>query len=66
MLRRQPSAFRGASEEAVEKLSSNVIERAKFLLTLSPYLLFQGGLICWVVGPISIGIPQDDEENRTL
>lgn len=35
-LHRQPSAFKGASEESLQILCCNVIERAKFLLELTP------------------------------
>ncbi|DAZ99415.1 TPA: hypothetical protein N0F65_004048 [Lagenidium giganteum] len=35
-LRRQPSAFKGVSEESLQILCTNVIERAKFLLELTP------------------------------
>uniref|UniRef100_K3X8T3 MIB/HERC2 domain-containing protein n=1 Tax=Globisporangium ultimum (strain ATCC 200006 / CBS 805.95 / DAOM BR144) TaxID=431595 RepID=K3X8T3_GLOUD len=35
-LRRQPSAFKGMSEEALLILCANVIERAQFLLELTP------------------------------
>lgn len=35
-LRRQPSAFKGMSEESLQILCSKVIERAKFLLELTP------------------------------
>lgn len=35
-LHRQPSAFKGVSDESLQILCSNVIERAKFLLELTP------------------------------
>lgn len=35
-LRRQPSAFKGMSEDSLKILCDNVIERAKFLLELTP------------------------------
>ncbi|OQS03916.1 HECT E3 ubiquitin ligase, partial [Thraustotheca clavata] len=35
-LQRQPSAYSGASEDALRTLCSNVVARAKFLLQLSP------------------------------
>jgi hypothetical protein len=36
LLRRQPSAFKGVSEEGLQILCKNVISRAKFLLELTP------------------------------
>ncbi|OQR86230.1 HECT E3 ubiquitin ligase [Achlya hypogyna] len=35
-LRRQPSAYAGASDEALQVLCANVVARARFLLTLTP------------------------------
>ncbi|OQS02636.1 HECT E3 ubiquitin ligase [Thraustotheca clavata] len=36
VLKRQPSAYTGASDESLQVLCANVVERAQFLLTLSP------------------------------
>ncbi|EQC37606.1 hypothetical protein SDRG_05200 [Saprolegnia diclina VS20] len=40
-LKRQPSAYAGASDEALQVLCANVVARARFLLTLEPATLLE-------------------------